>query len=375
MSQAATLLTFFRKDPHNLPLCCDLIDSLFAGGELAEAAAILDALPESLRQSAPLQWRAARYALMTGDFERCIATLLPLLGQLPEAEVGIRHDIAFAWAAQGDDEEALRTLEPVVQGGGAAVALLYARILHRQARYEEALLALDGADEPARQAEVHGLRALLLLDMSDTVQSRAEANLALATDASQHEALLTLGTLTLWERNAEFSCQVFQRVLADHPHSGRALLGLGESLMLLGDVPAARAQLDRAGKDMPRHIGTWHALAWCQLMEGDLAGAHVSFDRAFELDRTFGETHGGFALVHALRGERPAAQEAIKRARRLAPHGFSARYAESVLLLDDGHVEQAREAVRGILHDSREGGMALPDDFIFRVRDLVRPRG
>ncbi|RDI99331.1 hypothetical protein DVT68_00240 [Dyella solisilvae] len=375
MSHVAKLRTFYRRDPHNLPLCCDFIDSLLAEGQLAEAAGVLDALPEPLRQSAPVQWRAARYALMTGDFEHCIATLLPLVGQLPEAEVAIRHDVAFAWAAQGEIEEALRTLEPVVQSGGAAVALLYARVLHQQGRYEEALRALEGADEPSRLAEVRGLRSLLLLDMNDTAQSRAEADLALAADSSQHEALLTLGTLTLWEKNAEFSCQLFRRILADHPHSGRALLGLGESLMLLGDVPAARAQLDRAGKDMPRHIGTWHALAWCQLLEGDLAGAHYSFDRAFELDRTFGETHGGFALVHALRGERPEAQEAIKRARRLAPHGFSARYAESVLLLDDGHVEQASEAVRGILRDAREGGVALPEDFIFRVRDLVRPRG
>jgi Tfp pilus assembly protein PilF len=144
--------------------------------------------------------------------------------------------------------------------------------------------------------------------------------------------------------------------------------------MLTGDVPAARSLLERASTNMPDHIGTWHALAWCQLLQGDLAGAKRSFDKAFALDRTFGETHGGFALVHALRSERKEAEESIKRAVRLDPQGRAARYAQSVLLMDEGRIDEARKLVDSILERS-PGMAAVPADFIFRLRDLVRPRG
>jgi Flp pilus assembly protein TadD len=109
-------------------------------------------------------------------------------------------------------------------------------------------------------------------------------------------------------------------------------------------------------------------------LEGDLAGAAHSFERAFAIDRTFGETHGGLALVHALRGDRLAAEESIKRATRLDPQGVSARYARSVLLLDEGRSEDAQTIVDGILQ-SPGHAMAVPADFIFRLRELVRPRG
>ena len=143
--------------------------------------------------------------------------------------------------------------------------------------------------------------------------------------------------------------------------------------MLRGDVPGARALLERASVQMPDHIGTWHALAWCQLMEGDLAGAKRSFDKAFALDRTFGETHGGFALVHALRAERKEAEESIKRAMRLDPQGRTARYAQSVLLMDAGRVEEARQLIDGMLGRT-PGAEGVPADFIYRLRELVRPR-
>ena len=125
---------------------------------------------------------------------------------------------------------------------------------------------------------------------------------------------------------------------------------------------------------MAEHIGTWHALAWCQLLEGDLAGAKHSFDKAYAIDRTFGETHGGFALVHALRGEHKEAEESIKRATRLDPTGQSALYARSVLLLDEGRPNEARKIVEGILIQPAGHAMNVSMDFIFKLRELVRPK-
>jgi Tfp pilus assembly protein PilF len=224
-------------------------------------------------------------------------------------------------------------------------------------------------------AEVHGVRALLLLDEGDTTRAGIEADQALRLDPHQHEAALVRGTLALWEQRLDVSSAVFEQVLASHPDSGRALLGLGQDLMLRGNIPGSRALLERASRAMPGHLGTWHALAWCQLIEGDLAGAKRSFDQAFAADRTFGETHGGLALVHALRGERSEAEESIKRAMRLDPQVRSARYARSVLLMDDGQVDEARRTVDELLAQSPRRDVPIPPDFIFKLRDLVRPRG
>jgi tetratricopeptide (TPR) repeat protein len=226
-----------------------------------------------------------------------------------------------------------------------------------------------------RLAEALGLRALLQLDMGEGQVAAAMATQALALDPDQHEAGLALGTLALWQQRIDESLVLFQHVLARQPQSGRALLGLGQNWMLRGDVAAARAALERATQVMPGHIGSWHALAWCQLIEGDLAGAKHSFDRAFAIDRTFGETHGGFALVHALRGERAEAEESIKRATRLSPEGATARYAQSLLLLDEGKVERAQAIVDGIVAKPAGHAVVVPVDFIYRLRELMRPKG
>src|SRR5207342_527942 len=100
--------------------------------------------------------------------------------------------------------------------------------------------------------------------------------------------------------------------------------------------PAARDQLLHAVVTMPDHIGTWHALAWAQLLLGDIDAAAGSYQQAYDLDRNFADSHGGLALIHALRGETDAAEQAVKRALRLSPQCATALYAKSLLLSDAG---------------------------------------
>jgi len=377
MNRASQLSVLADRDPSNPILLCDLLDELLAAGLVDEALARLGIVPHGVRMLPGVRFREARCAMLRGDSVGVIDVLQPLLEEVPDAPVGIRHDLAYAQFALGMSEQALQTLS-AAQGQGddaVAIALLKARILYRQQQYQAAFDVLAPISSGLRLAEVQGVRALLLLDIGDTVRAAIEAEQALRLDPEQHEAGIVRGTVALWEQNVEASKVAFEQVLSEHPDSGRALLGLGQNLMLRSDIPAARALLERAAKEMPDHIGTWHALAWCQLLEGDLAGAKRSFDRAFAIDRTFGETHGGFALVHALRGERKEAEESIKRATRLDPNGRSARYAQSVLLLDEGRVDEARKVVDGILARSKGQPASVSADFIFKLRDIVRPRG
>jgi tetratricopeptide (TPR) repeat protein len=377
MSRASRLQVFADQDPSNPILLCDLLDELLAEGCVEEAFARLCSAPADLQTLTAVKFREARCAMQRQDFADVVAILQPLMADIVEPPVGIAHDLAFAQFALGFADEAWRTLTTVQALGDDAVAifLLKARILYSQKQFDAALDVLAPISGGPRLAEVQGLRALLLLDNGETSRAAAEAVQARAIDADQHEACLVIGTVALWEQRVDESQATFQHVLTVHPHSGRALLGLGQCRMLHADIPGGRAALERAAAEMPGHIGTWHALAWCQLLEGDLAGARHSFDRAFAIDRTFGETHGGFALVHALRGERHEAEESIKRASRLDPHGPSARYARSVLMLDEGRPEEAKKIIDGILVRSSGYTVAVPADFIYRLRELVRPKG
>lgn len=376
MSRAALLAGFADRDPENPVLLCDLLDELLSAGRLEEAAARIGNVSPSLRESPGVRFREARCALLSGNTKAAIALLQSLISHAETVPAGVVHDLAYAQFADGHAEEALQTLARAhdADGDTAALALLKARILHRQNELQAALEALAPVQSGERLPEVQGLRALLWLDIGDNTRASEQAEFALKADPDQHEANIVRGTVMLWAQRLQESTAAFERVLAKHPESGRAWLGMGQNVMLLGDVASARSLLERAITVMPDHIGTWHALAWCQLLEGDLAGAKRSFDKAFALDRTFGETHGGFALVHALRSERKEAEESIKRATRLDPQGRSARYAQSVLLLDEGRVDEARKLIDDLVARTPGAG-AVSADFIFKLREIVRPRG
>jgi predicted Zn-dependent protease len=375
MNRASQLAVFADSDPDNPVLLCDLLDELLAAGDIDQALVRISTAPATLRDLPGVRFREARCTMLRGDVKRAITLLESLLASMKDVPSGVVHDLAFAQLTNGQPDQALQTLAHAHDQSGDAVALslLKARILHRQNKLEAALEVLAPIQNGARLPEVQGVRALLWLDIGDTARASAEAELALKADPDQHEAGIVRGTVALWSQQVQESTAAFEHVLAKHPESGRAWLGLGQDVMLSGDVQKARALLERASIQMPDHIGTWHALAWCQLLEGDLAGAKHSFDKAFALDRTFGETHGGFGLVHALRSERKEAEESIKRAMRLDPHGRSARYAQSVLLLDEGRVDDARAIIDGIVARTA-GASVVPADFIFKLRELVRPR-
>jgi tetratricopeptide (TPR) repeat protein len=376
MNRASQLAVFADSDPGNPILLCDLLDELLSAGDVDQALARIGTALAALRELPGVRFREARCTLLRGDTKQAITQLQSLLAAMQDVPSGVVHDLAYAQLAEGRPDEALNTLKHAhdQDGDTVALSLLKARIFHHQRQLDAALDVLAPIHNGVRLPEVQGLRALLWMDRGDNARALVEAELALKADPDQHEANIVRGNVALASRRLQESAAAFEHILARHPESGRAWFGLGQNVMLHGDIAKARALLNRASVQMPDHIGTWHALAWCQLLEGDLAGARHSFDKAFALDRTFGETHGGLGLVHALRGERKEAEDSIKRALRLDPQGRSARYAQSVLLLDEGRVEEARAITDGIIARTPGAG-AVPADFIFRLRELVRPRG
>lgn len=197
---------------------------------------------------------------------------------------------------------------------------------------------------------------------------------ALALDPNNIGALVASGSLALEDQDEPTATTHFDRAIERNPTSGRAWSGKGLSTMLRLELDTAIEDLKKAVHYMPEHIGTWHALAWCQLLKGDTAGAEENFRKSLEIDRTFGETHGGLAVVYALQGKIVEAEPEIKRALRLDPNCFSGRFAQS-LLVGKTNPARAQEIIRNIMNSSIvPGGARLQDSLAKALSRIPKPR-
>lgn len=235
------------------------------------------------------------------------------------------------------------------------------------------LVAEAACEQHPTLAEGWGILAMARLDAGDTEAAATAAARALAIHARQPDALTVVGSIALQCNRPTEAASAFDAVLDVQPSSGRALAGAGEACMLRGDMPKARQWLTLATHCSPQHIGTWHALAWSALLEGDLAAASAAFDQAMAIDRNFGETHGGVALVHILRGKLDEGRVATRRALRLDPASRNGRYAQSLLWQDEGKVLEAHAMVDGILSDTGVDPSQRPARFIELLRARLTP--
>jgi Tfp pilus assembly protein PilF len=123
---------------------------------------------------------------------------------------------------------------------------------------------------------------------------------------------------------------------------------------------------------MPDHIGTWHLLAWVYILRNDSISARSALEKSYVLDRNFGETHGGFAIVDAMDGLDEQARLNMRRALKLNPNGLSAHYAEMLLLKKAGKPVEASQLINKVLDrsapNSHESGRALVEAWLRRYR-------
>lgn len=372
-SRVDQLQAYLAADPANSSLACDLVDAMLAESRFHEADDLIARLPVSVQATTGMQFRKARCALVLGRYDEAANDLRDLIARGNDS-IALWHDLAFCQLCQRDTGAARATLDQAISryGDDAELEVLQGRVAAMAGDDEFALAALSKALKlsPNHPAAM-GVRALTLLDAGQTEAAASAAAQCLAAHPDQHEALLTAGTIELWQRNLPTALVHFQRVLARHPNSGRALSGHGQLLMLQGRLAEARQQLESAVTAMPDHIGTWHALAWVQLLETDVVGAEYSYQRAYEIDRNFGETHGGFALLMVLNGWRDEAERAIRRALRLDSKSITGRYAHSLWLEDCGRQDEADAVLQELLaQGSLPSGMGVKD-FSRRLRERI----
>lgn len=311
-------------------------------------------------------------------------TVLIAQGQLDEAEQvfqklaaqtadpAVAFNLALVYFRQGRYAQSRSALEPYIgqEGVAPAAVTLFVRTLHHLGELEQAG-ELVGQHEARCSGDADFLAAASLLCLDDNQLGAAQrfSEAALALGKRPLEALVVGGSVALARDDAGAAKAMFNDALSVSPTDGRSWSGLGMASLLTGELGDAREQLQRAVDHMPAHIGSWHALGWCQIARGELADAEKTFNTALVLDRNFGESHGGVAVVAALQGRKGEAEASIQRALRLDSEGLSARYAQMVLSGVTNDPEKFRKLALRIV-SSRPGPMGATLAQAFARRKL-----
>lgn len=343
------LLRFLDHDMGNVALRRDAVCEACDTGQWETARELIEVglwlhpdEAELLALSGFVNLHAQRYADAGQELSAALANGM----SAPE----VRYNLAFACFMQKRYSQALELLADVLPEAVPLTVLLRARCLHHLQRPDEAVVCCRAHLAAAPEdAEAHGLLALLLQEQHRHEDALPHVEAALKQNPKQLEALLAVAGTQRHLHDYAAAEVSFDTLLSAYPECGRAWLG--RAMIKLGHLqfePASQ-DIERAAACMPEHIGTWHVLAWTRLMRGDVVAAELAFDRAMALDRNFGETHGGLAVIAALQGREADARGSIKRALRLDGQSMAAQYAEMLLLQRAGKHEQARAVLEAFM--------------------------
>jgi len=187
------------------------------------------------------------------------------------------------------------------------------------------------------------------------------------------EALVASATVALAEQQGLRAVELFERALRVNPEDGRARSGLGLAWLQLRELARARQHLEAALPRVPSHVGTWHALGWTRLLQGERAAALEAFRGALQQDRNFAESHGAVGLALALQGQSAEAARHLDLAERLDASGVTARYARALLEGEASDVVRLRTLARRLLDRPGFFGGRLTDSLPAAAQDLRDP--
>jgi tetratricopeptide (TPR) repeat protein len=369
-SRLARLLSFLEHDPSNVNL---LLDAMGLATELGDTAVGLR-LVEHLETNATTDPRAFAYAahllLQAGQFAAAgVWGSRALAGGVDQPAV--LFNAAFGHFYGGDYASAAEHLAKLTADEDCPVATLvmHARALHQQELTEEAEVLIRRAQqrEPSN-IEVRGLLAFLQYENDDNPSALQTARETLVDNPDQLDALIACASAHFELGSIEASRKTWLHTVAAHPNCGRGWSGLGQLEFNELEFVDAEKHLLLAVEFMPDHIGTWHLLAWIYILRNDSAQARNALDKSYELDRNFGETHGGLAIVDVMDNHDDRARMGIRRALKLNPVGLGARYAEMLLLQKAGQTDKAQQLVDQVidrtLPNSHNTGRMLIDQWL-----------
>lgn len=350
---------FLKEDPLNGALLTDVFEAALSCGEWERASTCLRTGQATWPNDLGWALREGDFLLAQGRLEEAKNALLDL-SRLSPAPKSFAHVVAYN----------LAYIEFRQQSFAACIELLTAQMQDRDASSDEVLLRssevlwlralhhnreLDRALAWVQEAEAQrpitpparAVASLIALDAADLDKARSWS--AATPEAAADlpiEWAVSRSSLALADRNAEDAIQFARQALAMNPEDGRAWSALAFGVMLGGDLEEADRCFSKALHFMPGHVGTWHGHAWTKMLRGDLGAALGCFEQALLIDRNFADSHGGLAVVLVRQGLVDEARQAVERALRLDPQSVSALYATALLSGQGDDSESVRRLAR-----------------------------
>lgn len=385
---------YLKTDPGNPQLLAEAFDLSLRCRQWDRAAF-------HLRHGQALQADVLSWRLKEGDLllaqelypeARAALEVLQHVDQAPpEFKAVVLHNLAYIEFRQGRYAECVSELAEYMENfAGAAPPLppegteravgaalpwqllqqLWLRSLHRTAELDRACnWAREAEKAQDLEAGAAAIASLIAIDAGDMASAQRWAGMALQHSQLQKppgplpaEVFVTQLTLALGARKADDAIAWADQALQLNHSDGRAWSGRAFAFLLKGDLKRARQDFVRALQGMPGHIGTWHGQGWAELLDHDLEAAQASFSTALEMDRNFAESHGGMAVVLALKQRTQEARQHAERAIGLDKNNMSGRYAEALL---NGEVKD-EVAIRKLAQRLLAGrknmpGVSVPD--------------
>lgn len=333
-ARLSRLQTYLAGDPNNLTLLAELSDLALGLGAVPEALEFTGRHLALTPTDGRSQYRRGMALLFAGQAQEALALFKPLL-LLNTDTLAVRLALARAAAMLGDWALAAETLAPLYQNPSAAphlssVDLTYVRALHYQGQVEEAIQSAQSILAQRPQAALRAALGTLLLDG----ERLEEAAALLAEHPAEAEASAEMaavqGYVALSAGATDQAAQSFEASLSLGTN-GRAALGLGLVQAVIGQVAAAQETLAQAVALMPQHLGTRHALAWLQMLTHQWEAARRTFEGAMAADRTFGDNHGGLALMALHDGQMELAAQHARAGLKLDPNSLNSGFALALI--------------------------------------------
>ena len=336
------MLGYVEQDPKNEPLTFDTIDRCISENQLKLANDLLQTAEQFWPQSVGVLNRKAIVALRNGDPKSAIVELDKILVS-GKADIPIRYNLAYANYLIGNYARVCEVIEPALHDVDNTALLdpLYLLSLQQMNETDAAIAFAERRLKVRRNdTELQGVIALLYLDAEKDVEvCRSYTEAALKHNPDHPMALVAASTLSMMDENPSAALAYAQKVVGRNPNDGRAWSSIGIAHMFNLDLQAAQNAMKTAVQNMPGHIGIWHGLAWTQLFQNDVDGAEDSFNSAADIDRAWGETQAGLAVIAYLRGDKAKAQRLMDRAKRLSPTGMTLLYMKFLQLKDAGDLD------------------------------------
>jgi tetratricopeptide (TPR) repeat protein len=369
--------SYVRADPGNPLLWLNLGDLYHKASRLDEAIACFERCLHDHPEYSSARSHLASVLLTQHRFADAERLLRELLRET-ETDPGLSFNLGLSLYYQQRWPEAEECFAKA-QAHGLATPDCYAylaRCRHYAGDMTEAIRLCQLWVDSARDAESRGYLALLHMDSGNVVEATKVAEDVLKSSPDDTNAGLVVGTASIEAQEIARASEQFERILAREPDNARAWLGVGLARLYQQQHAESVAALERATQLIPDSVGIRVTLGWATLTARDVVRAEQVFRDSLDIDRTFGEAHGGLAVALALQTRVDEAREAIKRACGLDPNGFGAVFAQTIILKLHGKDKMATDILANMLQQApRPDGKTLIEQIEIFTRKNPPPPG